>query len=165
MDFKIPFYNILNMFLTGFIFMASLASMFLEDCIIILKNPLVDHFRVSSELIVTFAFCAVIYEIGLIVNRLGSVAMEFFLRKTKLIPGHFNYKEYNKKKNLYPVLDTLSREYALSRTQLTLFLLATIIASFYSMWGHGATFLCIGVLYFLSCRKHAGKIATLLSDS
>ena len=105
---------------------------------------------------------ALIYEIGFIINRIGSVIVESFLVRAKLIPFNNDYKRFNDRKKEYPILEILSREYALSRNTFTLFLILTLISLKQFNWLHFVILLAICTLFFFSMRKHSAKIVKLM---
>ena len=154
---KIPFYNILNMFLTGFIFLGCFIGIFPEKTNQILTSSLVSNLSIGSETILTVSILAIVYGVGLTINRLGSVLVELILKGTKAIPFNDDYKMFCDAKKKYPIMDTLSREYALSRTGITLFIILTITSLFRLKWILSIIFILITVIYFFSCRKHVKK--------
>lgn len=114
------------------------------------------------ETLVTVCIFALIYEIGFIINRIGSVIIENILLSLKLIPFDNDYKKFNERKKEYPIMEILSREYALSRNSFTLFLLLAIISLIKFNWVLFGLFLAISVLFFFSIRKHSLKIVKLM---
>lgn len=162
MEIKIPFYNILNMFLTGLVFIGGCVLIFPEYVLGVLNNEIIKNLGAGPEIIVTVCAFATAYEIGLIINRAGSVVIEDFLKWTKLIPFNDNYVLFNEKKKEYPIMSTLSREYALSRTGIALFLALLILASIAHEWPIAIACAVIAIVYYLSCRKHSSKIVELM---
>ena len=164
MEIKIPFYNILNMLLTGFVFLGGCIFIFPDIATTTLSSDIVKNLSAGHEIIVVVCIFAVVYEIGLIINRTGSVILEPFLIWTKLIPFNDDYTLFNKKKKEYPIMSTLSREYALSRTRVVLFLLLFILSTITAKWP--LVFVCaiITGIYFVSCKKFAWKIVELMQS-
>jgi hypothetical protein len=154
---KIPFYNIVNILLTGLIFTGILIIFYYQE---ISAKIYINNISITFVSIYTFAFFAIIYEIGLIINRLGSL-LEDLLRYFKLIPFNDNYKKFNETKQKFPILEILSREYALSRTSMTLFLLISIL-TFIKFQFYGFIPITICLLFFYSCRKYSKKIIKLM---
>ncbi len=163
MEIKLPLYNLLNMFLTGLVFLGGCVLLFWENVVNYLNNDIIKSVGTWPEFVITVFVFAVAYEIGLIINRIGSIMFEPILKKIKLIPFNNDYELFNKKKKQYPIMETLSQEYALSRTGITLFFLLTILALFSNVKILSIPLLIISVVYFFSCRKHAGKIVKLMS--
>lgn len=162
MEFKVPFYNILNMFLTGLVFIGGCLIIFPDTVVEISNCGIIKSFGAGPEIVITVCTFAVAYEVGLIINRTGSVILAPFLKMTKLIPFDDDYALFNKKKKEYPIMSTLSREYALSRTGIVLFLSLFILSITKEKCSLAVIYAVITVVYFLSCRKHAGKIVELM---
>lgn len=162
MEIKIPFYNILNMFLTGLVFIGGCVLIFPEFILSVLNNEVIQNLGAGTEIIVTVCAFATAYEIGLIVNRVGSVIVEEFLKWRKWIPFNDDYVLFNDKKKEYPIMSTLSREYALSRTGIALFLALLILAFIACKLPIAVVCAVITIVYYLSCRKHSSKIVELM---
>ena len=73
MEIKIPFYNILNMFLTGLVFIGGCVIIFPEYTLTVLNNEIIKNLGTGPEIIITVCAFAAAYEVGLIINRVGSV--------------------------------------------------------------------------------------------
>ncbi len=162
MEIKIPFYNILNMFLTGLIFIGCCILLFPQYMLEFLSNNVFTSIQTGLEIIIVVSFLAISYEIGLVINRIGSVAIEPFLKKTKLIPFDDDYKLYNRAREKFSIFSTLAREYALSRTSVALFLVLSIISGVICNWLYLIFFVVIMIIFYFSCRKHSGKIVKLM---
>ena len=162
MDNKIPFYNIVNMFLIGLIFVGCCIFIYFDTFVKVLNSYAIPEINFITEAIITISFLAIIYEIGYIINRIGSIVTEPILIKLKAIPFDDDYKKYNDCKKQYPILNVLSREYALARTSLTLFLILDVFALLHKQWILALVFLLIALLFGFSCRKHAKKIVNLM---
>ena len=165
MEIKIPFYNILNMFLTGLVFMGGCAMVYPDFAASILKSEVIINIGTGPEIVLTVCAFAAAYEVGLIINRVGSVIIEPILKKVKAIPFDDDYVKYNAKKKEFPIMNTLSREFALSRTGIALFGILTAVAIYGKHTLFTYVFAATAIVYFLSCRKHAGKIVTLMKDT
>lgn len=122
MDVKIPLYNILNMFLTGFVFLAGIITLYPVTLIEVVTGEVFIKLSTVPE-IVLLLLCLIAssYEIGLILNRAGSVIIEPVLIKTKFLRFSENYSLYAEASKKTPMLNTISREYALSRTSIVEF--------------------------------------------
>ena len=163
MEMKIPFYQVLNILLTGLVlgtgiiicFPSELQSLFRDS------KSLWSH----SEFILSMVFIAGSYELGLVVNRLGSIVLEPILIGVRIIPFDKNYRHYNDLKKQYPILEVLSREYASSRTNVVLFVVLASICFVAGQCIVGVCFLLVSVLFCLSWRKYAGKIVHLMRTS
>ena len=166
METKIPFYNLLNMFLTGLIFTGCCIVLFNSQVFTFIESDFfksIKEINFGLETIITISFCGVIYGIGLVINRTGSL-LENLLDLVNAIPFDNNYKKFNERKKQFPIMDILSREYALSRTSMTLFLLLTIISSIQCKWVFSIVVFALMVVFYFSMRKFAGKIVKLMDN-
>lgn len=160
MEMKISTYDFLNKFILGLVLIGVVnlaygkeVSSVLETCQNIKENTIIiSVFSISA--------LAIVYEMGIIVNRLGSI-LEDILHKAHLIPFNKDYKLFNEKKKEFPIMTVLSREYALSRNSIVLFLLVTIIVFIRFAW-YGFIPLAIMLLFYYSCWKYAKKICDLM---
>ena len=162
MEIRIPFYNVLNMFLTGLVFIGGCVIIYPEYMLSILDNEIIKNLGTGPEIIATVCSFAVAYEVGLIINRAGSVIVEDFFKWRKWIPFNDDYALFNEKKKQYPIMSTLSREYALSRTGIALFFTLLVLSLIAWKWAVSIACAVITVIYFLSCRKHSSKIVELM---
>lgn len=101
MEIKVPFYNILNMFLTGLVFIGGCLVIFPDTAVALFNSDIIENLGAGPEIVVTVCTFAVAYEVGLIINRTGSVVLEPLLKRTKLIPFNDNYTLFNQKKKEY----------------------------------------------------------------
>ncbi len=161
METKISFYNVLNMFLIGLIFFGCIVIIFFNSISNILKNITITN--IGYETLTTIIIFGIIYEIGLIINRISSVIVEEILKKTKLIIFR-DYASYKKAETKIDFLKILSREYALSRNSMTLFFILCLISIFSSKWIFFLIFLGLTFLFFLSLKKHVKKILILVDS-
>ena len=102
------------------------------------------------------------YEIGLILNRAGSVIIELVLIKTKFLRFSENYSLYAEASKKTPMLNTISREYALSRTSIVEFLVLAIWSTCIGKWLLSVCYLAVAIVFLFSCKKHSAKIATVV---
>ncbi len=164
MEIKIPLYNLLNMFLTGLVFLGGILIIFPEYALAVLNNEVIKSLGTGPEIVITVSVFATAYETGQIINRIGSVSAEKFLKWLKLIPFNDDYALFNSKKKQYAVMSVLSREYALSRTGIALFFILLIFAIIAHKWPIVIACAVITFIYFLSCRKHSAKIVELMES-
>mgnify|MGYP003294330387 CR=1 FL=1 len=163
MNTKVPFYNILNMFLVGAIFIVGTLFIYSDFAVNLIKSYLFTKISAEMTAIITTFVFGISYEVGYVINRIGSVVFEELLKKFNLVPYNDDYKMYNKAKKEYPVMDILSREYASSRTNTVLFLIIALMAILKKKCIIALVAAMCVVLFFLSCRKFAKKITILLS--
>lgn len=164
MNTKIPLYNYLNMVLTGMIFIGCLFFVFIDDMNIEIYSELISNLSAVSETALLVILFAVVYEIGYVINRLGSIVVEPIFKKTKFIEYNEDYSLFNDAKKEYPILSTLSREYAVSRTQVMLFLLVLVAAIIKTNIFFICTSLVCTFIFTFSVHKHSKKINELMSS-
>ena len=162
MEIKLPLYDLLNKFLTGLVFMGGGAIIFPTQVLSLLKCEIVKNLGTGPEIVVTVAVFATAYELGLIINRFGSVVIEDLFKRYKVIPFNNDYTLFNDAKKAYPIMGTLSREYALSRTGIALFFTLFVFALIACKWAIAIIYVVVVGVYYLSCRKHAAKIVELM---
>ena len=160
MEIKISTYDFFNKFILGLVLTGAVTIAFGGDI-----DKLIEYTQGVKEngiIITVFSVSslAIVYEIGIIINRLGSI-LEDVLKKTHLIPFNDDYKRYNEKKKEYPIMNVLSREYALSRNSIVLFLLISILTFVRFGW-YGFIPLAIMLMFYYSCWKYAKKIVDLM---
>ena len=149
MDVKIPLYNILNMFLTGFVFLAGIITLY----------PVTLIEVVTGEV---FIKLSTVPEIVLLLCLIGSVIIEPVLIKTKFLRFSENYSLYAEASKKTPMLNTISREYALSRTSIVEFLVLAIWSTCIGKWLLSVCYLAVAIVFLFSCKKHSAKIATVV---
>ena len=160
MEMKISTYDFLNKFILGLAFIGIVIIAYGNELPYVFKS--FQDCKDNTVIITMFAVSALAlaYEVGIIINRLGSL-LEDVLRKTHLIPFNNDYKRFNDKKKEYPVMNVLSREYALSRNSIVLFLLISIVVFVRFAW-YGIIPLVIMFLFYYSCRKYSKRICDLM---
>ena len=94
MDVKIPLYNILNMFLTGFVFLAGIITLYPVTLIEVVTGEVFIKLSTVPEIVLLLCLIASSYEIGLILNRAGSVIIEPVLIKTKFLRFSENFSGF-----------------------------------------------------------------------
>lgn len=160
MEIKISTYDFFNKFILGLVFTGVVIFAYRQD----LTSSIEVFQAIKENTIVITVFSisalAIVYEIGIIINRLGSI-LEDLLRKTHIIPFIDDYKRFNEKKKEFPIMNVLSREYALSRNSVVLFLLISILTFIRFGW-FGLIPLAIMLMFYYSCWKYAKKIVDLV---
>lgn len=163
MKIEIPLYNILNMFLTGLVFVGGIIVQFPQCFFNLLDNGVFRDLEAFPETFLCVCGFAITYAIGEALNRAGSVFFEPVLKRIKIIPFVDEYELYNKKKKEFSILETLSREYAFSRTSSLVFMILFVIALIYAKWNMMIVFLALAITYILSCRKYALRVVALMT--
>ena len=162
MELKVPFYEFLNMLLTGIVFVVGFVVICPEFLLTFLSSEMAQYFSTKSEILIAAGIFAITYEIGLLINRLGSVFLEPMIKKVKWIEFNDDYVLFNEKKKIHPILTTLSREYASSRTRIVLYFLLDILSFMNLRYWLILVNMGLMIFYYLSCKKYSSKIVKLM---
>lgn len=160
MEIKVSTYDFFNKFILGLVFIGVVVFSYWNEVYQLLETYSVIKW---NSVIITFFYVstlAIVYEMGILINRLGSI-LEDLLRSCHLIPFNKDYKKFNDKKKEYPILNILSREYALSRNSVVLFLLISIVVFISFAW-YGLIPIVIMFVFYYSSRKYSQKIVDLM---
>jgi len=152
MKVEIPFFDLINKFLIGAVFVICLY--WIAPLIFNLYFPK----YLPKELVIVL-YTMSLYAVGLVINRIGSICVEGFLKFIKVLK-FCSYETYLKAVKEYPNLNFLSREYNNSRTFFTLFFILLFIVGFFS--AEFFMFLFLSVLFFVSMMKYYNKIKQIL---
>jgi hypothetical protein len=165
MEAKIPFYNIVNIFLPGLVLIGSCVMLFL-DKIEDFAKQIAKLGSAGLEVVVTMALIAIAYEVGYIIFRLGSTIIEPILKKM------FGWAEYSDfiaagkvSAKAHDKLEMLSREYGFARTQIVLFIALSVltgvnalITKIIAQWILCTVCVACVILFVLTARDHMIKI-------
>lgn len=96
---KLSLYEYLNFVLIGLIFTGC--------CVLVLKDDEwvktifkeIKSLSLGIEVVITSILFGLIYEIGFIINRIGSIVIEPIFKKFKIIHFKNDYKLFNERKN------------------------------------------------------------------
>lgn len=161
LETKIPFYNLVNVFLPGLAFVGSLVLQFPEK-VRSLAIIFLDAGSTGLEVLVLISCLAIAYEIGYIIFRFGAIAVEPLLKKL------FGWTSYDRfvaaQKCGAKSLSTLSREYAYTRTQITLFVALAGVFALSKRWVFMVISVLCVLLFVLSARGHIKKIAVTVKE-
>lgn len=160
---KLSLYEYLNFVLIGLIFTGCCVLVFRDDELIKTVFKEIKVLSLGIEVVITFILFGLIYEIGFIINRIGSIVIEPAFKKFKIIHFNNDYKLFNERKKEYPIMEMLSREFALARTQISMFFILVIISLLNKQFIIAVVFLLFVILFALSMRKHSKKIVDLMS--
>jgi hypothetical protein len=158
METKAPFYNVVNIFLPGFVLVGSVVLLFLDD-IKPFAKAITDLGSAGLETLVTVSLFAIAYETGYIVFRLGEVGVEPILKK---VFGWTNYQDFiaagKTSEKAYNKLEMLSREYGYVRTQIGLLITLSVLIGIKMYWWLMVLCLVCMVVFVLTARSHMKKI-------
>ena len=164
----LPFYNIVNILFVGVLFCVGIGTLFPGIIELFGSDKLVS---IKTD---SFLFCmialTVVYEIGIVLDRLGSLVTERVLKNKKpanergfisnLIQMQWKcYHSFQKAEKHSENIKTLTREYIFSRNNLTLFAILAVVALCVGRFIHAIIFADLVILFYFSMKKHADKVA------
>jgi hypothetical protein len=157
METKVPFYNVVNVFLPGLVLLGSCVLLFLDE-VKALVQAVTNLGSTGLEVLVTVSLFAIAYEVGYIIFRIGSAVIEPLLKKM------FGWAEYSDfiaagktSEKAHDKLEMLSREYGYARTQITLFIALAVLTGVRTQWWFMVVCIfCVG-LFTLTARGHMKK--------
>lgn len=161
MEIKLPIYDWVVRFLNGVLSVVLLAVVDADFFVAVLKTEVVKEFLSKPELVLLSVSFAIAYELGYIVDRLGSL-MESIFKRIKAIPFNDDYALYNKAKADYPIMSTLQKGYAVSRTQFALFAVFSVVAAILHQWAFMCSLIFHSGVQYFSWAKFAKKIVKLM---
>ena len=150
---KVPFYEVANMFFTGAAFTVVLI-------LIVFDHP--DFNNRMSEIISSFKDLSVVmsaavlvamYEIGFILNKIGSVLLGKSLEKLKIWPREsygISVSQLEEKNSKFKSLNT---ELHVTRTHIIMYLILSIISLFFKKWILLVVFLSIAAIFLFAGRR------------
>lgn len=154
MESKIPFYNIVNILLTGLVFTGSCCFIFLIEMQEYIKS-VIKIGSTGLETLLTIACFAIAYEVGYVIFRLGAVLIEPIAKRIfKFVP----YTDFISAQKVYPKLEDLSREYGYARTRIALFSLISIVALIKLNWLLFGISIAFVLLFIVTLGTHTKKI-------
>lgn len=164
---SLPFYNIANMMFIGMQFCFGL--FFLFPNAIDYVQAVLQHGSETSFMFGVFTL-AIMYEIGIVIDRLASMVLEKILKSKKPMAnrGWFSrtfqitwkdYGHYQAAEKHNDAIKTLSREYNYSRNSLMMLIILGTLAIGVRHWIVAIISLDLAIIFYFSMRKHANKIA------
>lgn len=162
MNLPVPFYNFINVLSVGVIFLLGLVVIDSDVLFLLIRSREFYLFKSFPEVVFVLVLLCLLYEVGYVINRIGSVLLENILIKVHFIKFVGGYEKYNKAKKEYPIMEILSREYAASRTRVVLF--GILFAYSLCMGNTFCSFILFFAIGFYLCslKKHSSKIVELI---
>ncbi|MBR3934090.1 MAG: hypothetical protein IKJ68_09315 [Clostridia bacterium] len=169
MEFKIPFYNIVNILFSGLVFIGLCVFLIPQKLMLVLNRIQI----IPNDVFDLIVMLTLAYEVGLILNWLSSIIVETLLVSRKPREERCwlsricritwkSYSDYQKAENAK--LNMLTREMNVARNHFFIFVLAGVIA----LWSHNWMFVIGGfllaILFYLSYRKHSNKIVSRIEN-
>ncbi len=162
---KIPFYNIVNMFFVGAVFSVVLFLLLFEYIPLEkLKSGL--DFLSGWSVFVSGVLMIIMYEVGFIINRMGSIVIGtlYYSKKLKLWPREdygIEVSEIAKKNERF---QTLITEQNLMRSQIMMCLLLSVVALCLRKWLWVVGLVSLIIVFTIGGRMHNKKINRIKED-
>jgi len=165
---KIPFYNIVNMFFVGSIFSLCLTILLREYI------PL-DWIKENADLLsdwsilISAVLLIAMYELGFIINKMGSVFIEPIYRgkkfkKFKIWPKEDYGIDVSQIEQINPRFQSMVTELILMRSHIMMCLILLVVTILRCEWIWSVVLVLLIVLFTLGGRKHNEKINIIRKD-
>ena len=157
---KIPFYNIVNMFFVGAVFslcLAILLSAYIPFEWIKENADLLSDWSILISAVLLIAM----YEIGFIINRMGSIIVALIYEKVKLWPKEdygIDVSELAKSNSRFQSMIT---ELNLMRSHIMMYFLLLVISFILGEWILSVIFVALIIVFTFGGKKHNTKINTI----
>ena len=154
---KIPYYNIVNMFFVGAVFSLCLAFLLHED---IPFGWLEEHADILSDwsVLISAVLLVAMYELGFIINRMGSIIVAPILEKTKIWKKDKYDIDVSEIASTNAKFQSMITELVLMRSHIMMCVLLIIISAFKKHWGLLTIFVGAMLVFVFGGMKHNSKI-------
>ena len=157
---KIPFYNIVNMFFVGAVF---------SLCLAILLRAYIpfEWIKENAELLsdwsilISVILLIAMYEIGFIINRMGSIIVAPIYEKLKLWPKEEYGIDVSELAQSNPRFQSMITEMNLMRSHIMMSFLLVVISLILGEWIWSGSFVVLIIVFTFGGKKHNAKINTI----
>ncbi len=150
---KVPFYEVANMFFTGAAFTVVLILIVFDHPNFNTRISELSSLFKDWSVVVSAALLIVMYEIGFILNKLGSVLLGKSLEKLRIWPREsydISVSQLEEKNSKFKSLNT---ELHVTRTHIIMYLILSIVSVFFKKWILLVIFLLIAVMFLFAGRR------------
>lgn len=155
---KIPFYNIVNMFFVGAVFTIAVVLLLHEKINI---KPQYMAFAHDWNILVSALLIIIMYEVGFIINRAGSVIIDPLLVKTEIWPRYKYGVDVSDISASNPKFQSMITELNLMRSHILIYIILLAISIVLKRYGFALLFVALIIIFILGGRKHNKKINTI----
>lgn len=154
---KIPFYNIMNMFFVGCVFVIFMTPFFINA---IDLDATKKYSEIMSDWagIISVVAIAAMFEVGFIINRLGSIIIEPLYVILKIWPREKYDAKISELSQSNAKFQSMITELNLMRSHIMICLIISIIALFLGKFLYALSMLVLIFIFSLGGRKHNTKI-------
>ena len=157
MSEKIPVYHIINMFFVGAVFTIFLSAICFKYLPIewIMEN---SDFLSDWTIIISAAILIIMYEVGFIINRMGSVLIAPLYTKLKIWPKQAYAADISKLEQDNPRVQSMVNEMTLMRSHIMMSILLIIPVVVCIKWYWAGINILAIIIFTLGGRRHNTKI-------
>lgn len=154
---KIPFYNIVNMFFVGCVFVIFMIPFFIDA---IDLDAVKKYGEILSDWTAIISVVAIIamFEIGFIINRLGSIIVEPLYAILKIWPREKYDAKVSEISRSNAKFQSMITELNLMRSHIMICLIILIVALFLGKFLYALSMFALICIFSLGGRKHNTKI-------
>lgn len=154
---KIPYYNIVNMFFVGAVFSLCLAFLLHED---IPFDWLEKHADILSDwsLLISAVLLVAMYELGFIINRMGSIIVAPILEKTKIWKKDKYDIDVSEIASTNSKFQSMITELVLMRSHIMMCILLIMVSVCKKHWSLVSIFVGAMLVFVFGGMKHNSKI-------
>ena len=154
---KIPFYNIVNMFFVGAVF-TFFSVLLLYEQIPIDKIITYSDFLSDWSVIIGVVLLVIMFELGFIINRLGSIIVAPILSKLKIWQKDPYGIDVSKISQRNQKFQSMITELVLMRSHVMMFIILFVMSLICSKYILSIFFATMIVVFILGGKKHNDKI-------
>ena len=160
---KIPFYNIVNMFFVGCVFVIFMIPFFIDA---IDLDAVKKYGEILSDwtAIISVVAIAAMFEVGFIINRLGSIIVEPLYVILKIWPREKYDAKISEISQNNAKFQSMITELNLMRSHIMICLIILIIALLLGKFLYALSMLALICIFSLGGRKHNTKINIIKSN-
>ena len=155
---KIPFYNIVNMFFVGSVFIFIVAVLFHGQFKTIDLSAPIFSFLKDWSIVISAILLIAMYEVGFVLNRASSVIIEPILTKTKIWPKYQYDKDVSEISEKNSKFQSMITELVLMRTHILLYIIIAALSLFSPYKWFALLCVALVILFVLAGRKHNSKV-------
>ena len=150
---KIPFYETVNMFFVGTVFSITLFILLFDKIQYSDSIKALIKYCEKWSVVIGVAAIAMMFEIGLILNKIGSLVLTPLLSKFKIWPRKEDYTDISEIEKERPKFRSLNIELHVIRTHIIMCIILSIVAIIVKKWFFLIAFIPLIVLFLFSCYK------------
>ena len=150
---KTPFYETVNMFFVGTVFSITLFLLLFDKVQYNVSFKALIKYCEKWSVIIGVAAIAIMFEVGLVLNKLGSIILSPFLSLIGAWPNKEDYKDISEIEKERPKFRSLNIELHAIRTHIIMYFILSVVAIIVKKWLFLIAFIPLIALFVFSCYK------------